>query len=331
MTIAAALLGTAAGDVLGSAVEGRRGPIDAVPEPDGVHTDDTQQALVLAYHLLGSDRVEPARLAGDFFRLADPVDTMGIYRGTGSGFRSFIDALADGASPEEAAQASAGNGAAMRVAPVAIKYAADPEALLDQAIAAALVTHADPRGAAAAVAQATAIAAAAAGAGGRDLVYTAAEAAVEAEHRMFADAVARLGPNEYWHTFSDALQAGVDAIGSDPATIARVVGERAAVTSAFGRSDGTDPYAAASVVTAILLAAPAGDEVEQVRAAVSLGGDADTIGAMVGAITGARSGRREWPWRIAAAELCLEVGDRLVSAGDAAGLPDLYGWEGGFD
>ncbi len=329
MTIAAALLGTAAGDVLGAPVEGRRGPLSDLPDPDGVHTDDTQQALVLAYHLLSRPTVDPASLAFDLAALAHPGATMGVYRGAGSGFRAFIEALSDGAAPDEAAQPSAGNGAAMRTAPVAVRFAADPALMLEQAVAAALVTHADPRGAAAAVAQTAAIAAAAAGAVGRDLVYTAAEAAVEAEHRMFADAVTQLGPNDSWHTFSDALQAGAELVGAASAEIARSVGARAARTSASRREDGTDAYAGASVVTAIVLAAPAGDEVEQVRTAVSLGGDADTIGAMVGAITGARSGRREWPWRIVAADLCLDVGDRLATGGDAAGLPDLYDWERG--
>ncbi len=334
MTADVALLGLAAGDVLGCGYEGMgaaavarvagAGPLD--PLPGSLYTDDTQQALVLAYHLLDHDGVQPDALADALVVLAGPPGTGGVYRGAGPGFRAFVAHRLEGATVAEAAQPSAGNGAAMRAAPIGIRHSADPARLLDDAVAAGLVTHADARGVAAGAAVAVAVAAGARGEAGRDLVHTAADAAADVEHRLFSDHHDRLGPGEDWHTFSNALRAAAPLVGRPGEEIAGAVGQRASRTSAFGDASGSDAYAPASVVTALVLAADRdGEPVEPVRRAVRLGGDADTMGAITGAVTGARTGTREWPWEIPNDALLLEVGRRLASGErGTAGLPDLY-------
>ncbi len=331
---AQALLGLAAGDVLGAGYEGM-GPVAVArlagdgplrPRPGALYTDDTQQALVLAYHLLEHGRVDGERLADALVALAGPGGEGGVYRGAGPGFRAFVAHRLEGAAAEEAAQASAGNGAAMRVAPLGIRFAGDPGFLVDQAMAASLVTHADARGVAAAVAVATAVAAAASDGAGPDLVHTAADAASDAEHELFTDHFDRMGPSEDWHTFSEALRAAARLVGRDPAEIAAAVGERARRTSAFPDGSGVAAYAPASVVTALVLAADrAGEPAGPLRRAVRLGGDADTVAAIAGAVVGARTGAAGWPWEVPNEALLVDVGERLAAgATGTAGLPDLY-------
>ncbi len=333
-SVATALLGLAAGDVLGAGYEGMSAPAIARlagngrlrPRTGSLYSDDTQQALVVAYHLLKHGEVVPERLADELVALALPSETGGVYRGPGPGFRSFVAHRLEGAGVDEAAQPSAGNGAAMRVAPVAIRFAGDPAALAGQVLAASLVTHADPRGVAAAAAVASAVVAAARGQHGPDLLHTAADAAEDAEHALFSDHYGRLGPGEDWHTMSRSLRAAGTLAGRPPADVVAAVGARAASSSAYADASGTAPYAPASVVTALVLAAdPDGEPAGPVERVVALGGDADTMGAITGAVVGARTGARQWPWPIPNALLLAEVGRRLAAGSQGTdGLPDLY-------
>jgi len=330
--IGAALLGLAAGDVLGAGFEGEdravvramHGPVVAEPLRGALYTDDTQQALVLAFHILRHGRVRPQQLAADLAALAGPPSA---YRGVGRGFAAFLGHLHEGAAPDEAAQPSAGNGAAMRVAPIGIANCADFEGVLAESIAAGLVTHADPIGVAAGTAVAVAIWAASLGQRGSDLVHSAADAAAIAEHRLFAEHYERLGPGDHWHAMSRALQGAVELAGEDADDIAAAVGSAAAPTSALGGSEGTEPYAPASVVTAVAVAAGAGDGPMAVGTLVGLGGDTDTMAAIAGAIWGG-TGFTAWPWPVPNRDLLLDVGERLAARRfDVAGLPDLYAME----
>lgn len=328
-----ALLGLAAGDVLGAGFEGSRPDPDrfaagVLPVPGSVYTDDTQQAMVLALHLLRHGSVDGTSLAREFLELHDTADRPGVYRGTGSGFRSFLQHLAEGASPDEAAQPSAGNGAAMRVTPVAMRFPDDPARLVDEAVAAALVTHADPRGVAAAAATAAAVVGGARRVGAREYLHRAAEAAEDAEHRLFSDHVGSVAPGDVWHAMSEALRAAEPLLGSSPAEVAARVGEYASRTSASGRSAGTDAYAPASVVTALVVAAdPDVGPVEVLGSLVALGGDTDTMAAIAGAVAAARRGFDSWPWDIPNRELIVAVADAVVAGSTLQPWPDLYSVE----
>lgn len=318
--------------MLGAGLEGEdravvravHGPVVSWPVPGAAYTDDTQQALVLAYHILRERRVKPDRLAADLAALAGPPSA---YRGIGRGFAAFLGHLEEGATPEEAAQPSAGNGAAMRVAPIAIANAADFDSVVSESIEAGLVTHADPIGVAAGTAVAVAIWAAGLGQWGSDLMHSAADAAAMAEHRLFAERYERLSPGDHWHAMSRALWGAVELAGESADDVAASVGAAAARTSAAGTSDGTEPYAPASVVTAIAVAAGGTDPVTAVGSLVGLGGDTDTMGAIAGAIWGAK-GFVEWPWPVPNRDVLIEVGERLASRRfDVGGLPDLYALE----
>ncbi|NNC75782.1 MAG: ADP-ribosylglycohydrolase family protein, partial [Acidimicrobiia bacterium] len=302
------------------------------PRSGSLYTDDTQQALVLAAHLTRHGTVDPHELALDFLELADSDERPGVYRGTGSGFRSFLDHLQEGANPAEAAQPSAGNGAAMRVAPIAMRFPDNPTQLVSHAMAASLVTHADPRGVAAAAATAAAIVAGARQVTARELVHRAAEAAEDAEHELFSDHIGRVAPGDAWHAMSQALRSAEVLLGEDPVDIATVVGRHAAATSASGSASGTDPYAPASVVTAITVAAdPDRSPIDVAASLVCLGGDVDTMAAIGGAIAGARWHMHTWPWDIPNSDLIARIAGALVSGSSLDPAPDLYAVEASLD
>jgi len=264
-----ALIGTFVGDALGMPFE--RQPPHAVPERlemvaarlgRGTYTDDTQMAIALAESLLERDGVDAHHLGRAFVAAYDSR------RGYGSGTRAVLGLIADGMPVADAAMqavggGSLGNGAAMRVAPVAVRYADDRDALLDAARRSARVTHAHPVGIDAAVVQAAAIGAALRG---EDPLVAARAAAETAELR---DGLARA---------------------------TRLLAERrspAAVAAALGNgSTGHE-----SVPAAIYAAAAHPDFEDAVSFAVRCGGDTDTIGAMAGAIAGARSGESAIPPR----------------------------------
>ena len=265
-----ALLGTFAGDALGMPFEGA--PPEAIPERCemvnarlgcGTYTDDTQMAIALAESLLDCGDLDEEHLGRAFLQAYDPR------RGYGSGTRAVLAMIADGVSVAEAATrafdgcGSLGNGAAMRVAPVAVRYGDDRETLLDTARRSARVTHAHPIGIDAAVVQAAAIG-----------------AALEGEDPLKAACAAAATPQ---------LRRGL-------ATAAGLLAERPPPNTAAAIL-GNSSLAAESVPTAIYAAVAHGNVEDAVSFAVRCGGDTDTIGAMAGAIAGARDGATAIPAR----------------------------------
>jgi len=284
-----ALLGTFAGDALGMPWEGAPpGAIPAVLDMEaarlgaGTYTDDTEMTIALAESLLRCDGVDAEDLARAFLAAYDPR------RGYGGGTVAVFDLWREGVAVAQAAQrvfdgrGSLGNGAAMRVAPVAVRFHADPGALSAQARRSAQVTHAHPVGIDGAAAQAAAIAAALRG----DDPLAAALA--EASTLQVRDALGELAART-----EDELEPHLLGDGGVPSTADR------------------------SVAAAVVAAARAGSFEAAVTAAVRAGGDADTTGAMAGAIAGARFGAGAIParWREA-----LEDGERGRSHVEALAL-----------
>src|SRR5579859_2647138 len=173
------LLGLAVGDALGAPLEGLTAQqirahyekvvdyVDGVTawkkKPyrwrlPGLYSDDTQQALVLSEVLLECGRIDPERVAELYLELATPEGGfLGAHRGVGRSFRQVIDDLKRGRSPRTTGQDSAGVGAAMRIAPVALYFAFEPEAIVHAVMDASLITHRDIRSLAGAVAVAHAV------------------------------------------------------------------------------------------------------------------------------------------------------------------------------
>ena len=130
-----ALLGTFVGDALGMPYEGSSP--ERVPEHvemaearlgQGTYTDDTEMTIALAESLLDRGGVEAEPLARAFLAAHRPE------RGYGGGTLAVFDLWRAGVSVEEASRralpgGSYGNGAAMRVAPVGVLFAQEPERL----------------------------------------------------------------------------------------------------------------------------------------------------------------------------------------------------------
>jgi ADP-ribosyl-[dinitrogen reductase] hydrolase len=158
---AGCLLGLACGDALGGPVEFMSRSEIAVAHPNGLRafigggwlnlepgeiTDDTQMTLALARSLVERGQLDMDDVAARF---------MDWFRrdpkDIGNTTRAAIIHLANGVPWTEAGErvartgAAAGNGSVMRCAPVALRYRHDPEALRKASIDSARVTHADSR------------------------------------------------------------------------------------------------------------------------------------------------------------------------------------------
>jgi poly(ADP-ribose) glycohydrolase ARH3 len=282
-----ALLGTFVGDALGMPYE-TAAPAD-VPERvemvdarlgRGTYTDDTQMTIALAESLIACGRVDDEHLAATFLSRYDPD------RGYGGGTREVLELWRAGVPVAEAAgrifggRGSRGNGAAMRVAPVAVLFAHDRERLEREAELSARVTHRHPVGVDAARVQAAAVGAAMRG---DDVLAAAADAVRTGELASALERVRRLR-----------------AARPDPATAATELGN--------------EPYGDRSLPTALLAAVSHDDFEGAVGYAVRCGGDADTIAAMAGAVAGARAGAGAIPARWLDALEDSERGRRYVES-----------------
>jgi len=158
------LTGLSVGDALGetffaagSEIE-RRIEQRKVPPAPWRYTDDTEMALSIVETLWRYERIDQDELAQGFARRYHP------WRGYGAGAHRLLIRFQSGANwRTEASQmfggsGSYGNGAAMRVAPLGAYFADDLEAVRENAILSAQVTHAHPEGIAGAIAVAVAAA-----------------------------------------------------------------------------------------------------------------------------------------------------------------------------
>ncbi len=273
------LLGTAVGDALGRPLKGwsaariarEHGRVcEMLGHPRGRYTEDTETMIVLAEWLL-----EEEALGGESFarRLRDRYDPDRAYGRTTT---DVMRQLRAGESFETAGEhafprGSFGNGAAARVAPCALRFHLEPEALARVVETSAMVTHSHPLGVAGALAQARQIALVLESTGEPldplSLVVDLRSATTSIEFRQKLRAVeeclARRAPP---NVVRDRLGANATALGSVP-------------TALF-----------------CFLSHPESFE-EAVAFAVNLGGEADSIGAMTGAIAGARHGAEAIPAR----------------------------------
>ncbi len=275
-----ALLGTFVGDALGMPYEGSSP--ERVPDHvemaearlgQGTYTDDTEMMIALAESLLDRGSVEAEPLARAFLDAHRPE------RGYGGGTLAVFDLWRAGVSVEEAARrvfsgGSYGNGAAMRVAPVGVLFAQEPERLRVEAERSATVTHAHPLGVDACVVQAAAIGAAVRG----DEVLSAARSVAATEG------------------LAEGLGQVAGLLEGSP------VSPPEAAAALGSSSAGPE-----SVPLAVYAALAHRSFPQAVAFAVRCGGDTDTVAAMAGAIAGGRDGAEAIPARWLDA---LEAGPR---------------------
>ena len=309
------LLGLAVGDALGAPLEGltaqqilaHYGQVDDYVDGSrawkkkpyrwrmpGLYSDDTQQALALADVLLECGKVDPGRLAAIYVGMANPKGGyVGAHRGVGRSFRQVLNLLENGAPPCQTGQLSAGVGAAMRIAPVAIYYDADDDAGLFEAVmAASLMTHRDVRSLAGASAVAHAV---------RRLLDGEARGA-SLLFRLAGD-VARdeRGVTDRCPDVTSALRhrgAMSKAVAHAESVLDLPRGRAFAALVEEANRHGAEPackrptmgFPPACIPTCLYLLLTTDSFEEAIVEVVNLGGDADTAGAILGAMAGAHYG-----------------------------------------
>src|SRR5215213_571551 len=293
---AGTLLGLACGDALGGPVEFLNRDVIAARFPTGVSefigggwldlnpgevTDDTQQALILAESLTANGLDLDRFAAGliAWFR-SDPKDI-------GNTTRVALEALAAGTAPLDAGavaltargeQAAAANGAVMGCAPVALRFRREPDRLVRASLDSARVTHAEARASWGTVAVNQAIV-----------------------HLLEGGAIA------------EAPAAAVVGIsnGEVRESVLDAAGRRRKEVRAGG-------FVLETIGASFWSLLSASSAQEAVEMAVALGDDADSTGAVTGALAGAAYGASALPEKWAGT---VQYRDRLES--DAMRLLDL--------
>jgi ADP-ribosyl-[dinitrogen reductase] hydrolase len=269
------LLGLACGDALGRPVEfataseitteyGRLNEMvghGTWNQPAGTITDDTEQALCIARSLVEHQTFDPADVADRFVEWYDsgPFD---IGRMT----MKSLSRLKHGDTWDEAGQhvweqsregQNAGNGSVMRCPPLAIPYAADWDQLVKISRKSSQITHADPRCTE-----------------GCTILNLTVAGLLEDADTPLQDALDYVGADA-----PDELVTALQPVarGDTPNTL------------------DTSGYVVHSLQTALHDGLIADSAEDAIVTAVNRGGDTDTIGAIAGAVAGARFGSSALP------------------------------------
>lgn len=274
------LFGTFIGDALGRPFEGAA-PIDEnqllkdIPENyfPRFYTDDTQMAISVFEEMAEHGNIDNESLKNRFLRRFDPL------RGYSAGIFKLINEWENGTDVDTAAKSqfrgkgSFGNGAAMRVAPVSLFFEINEQSELFETVKlSSEVTHTHPLGIQGAQLQAFAVLLALNDVPQSEWLGHINEVSLDNVYRIKLDIIKSCLQKSY-NSFEAAalIGNGIEALEAVPAAL-----------YSFLRKPLSFP--------------------EAVIGAISLGGDADTIGAMAGAISGARVGFKgmpeEWLWTL---------------------------------
>lgn len=270
------LLGLACGDALGRPVEfvsaseiaAQHSELDEMVgygtwnQPAGTITDDTEQALCIARSFVANEAFDPADVAARFVDWYDtgPFDIGGMTR-------RALTRLKRGDAWNEAGQRvweespegqNAGNGSVMRCPPLAIPLTTDWDRLAAASRDSSRITHADPR---------------------------CTEGCV-----VLNLTIAGLLENA-----ETPLQDALDYVRSDAPT--ELLSALKPIVHGKQPDLKTSGYVVTSLQTALYDGLHADSATEAIVTAVNRGGDTDTIGAIAGAVAGARFGASQLPHR----------------------------------
>jgi len=271
-----ALLGLACGDALGrpvefnsaAQIEQRHGRVTEMlghgthGQPPGTITDDTEMALCIARSLAERGQFDPEDIAARFVEWYDsgPFD-IGLM--TADALRQ----IKSGMPWDEAGQTvweqrpegqNAGNGSVMRCVPHALAFADDHEALVEVSRQSSAITHADPRCTV-----------------GCAILNGTVAGLIEGRDDPLADSLSRL--DDVPAELREALAPIPDGI------------EETDLASSG--------YVVHTLQTALYHGLTADSAEEAIITAVNMGSDTDTVGAVTGAVAGARFGVDSLPDR----------------------------------
>jgi ADP-ribosylglycohydrolase len=297
-----AFYGLALGDALGmptqslsrAQIKHRFGAITALEDagadqpiaanmPGGSITDDTEQAILVGQLLIdGKGRIEPSVLAQRLIEWEAVMRAKGSQDLLGPSTKRAIEMILAGVSPEEAGRYGTTNGAAMRITPVGIATdVANPEHFIRAVVQACQVTHNTSLGISSAAAVAAVVSA---GINGMDLgeaLHLGMQMAQQAEHHGHWVAGGRIASRISW--------ARTVSIDSDKALLADLLYD------VIGTSVASQESVVVSFALAQQVAVGEMGAFEALCMAASLGGDTDTIAAILGAMLGACLGMQSWP------------------------------------
>ena len=251
--------------------------------PAGSITDDTEQAILVGQLLVaGKGNIDPDQLARRLINWESGMQAKGSQDLLGPSTKRAIEMILAGHSPAESGRYGTTNGAAMRIAPVGIASDINqPERFVLAVVQACQVTHNTSLGIASAAAVAAVVSS---GINGKKLEHalnTGTEMAFIAEHHGHWVAGGRMGPRIRWARQASSA-CNPDNIGD---LLYDVIG--------------TSVASQESVVVAFALAQRVADgalnSFDALCMAASIGGDTDTIAAILGAMLGACGGLQQWP------------------------------------
>ncbi|WP_267640184.1 ADP-ribosylglycohydrolase family protein [Haloarchaeobius amylolyticus] len=299
---AGTLLGLACGDALGRPVEFRspasiestHGRLDEMvghgthDQPAGTVTDDTDMMLCIARSLAERGEFDGEDVAERFvgWYESGPFD-IGIM--TGQSIRAFRDGVAWDEAGRQVWEASAegsnaGNGSVMRCVPHALAFGDDPDELVAVSRESSAITHADPRCT-----------------WGCALVNLVVASLLDGAEPM------------------DALDAGLDRV-RDEAPAELVTAAEAVPTMAPDDLQNSG-YVVTTVQAGFFHGLRADTAADAIVEAVAMGGDADTIGAVAGAVAGARFGAsalpEDWLDAVDVTEECRDLAGDLLALRDS--------------
>jgi len=248
--------------------------------PAGSVTDDTEQALLLAWTLVaGAGHLDTADYARSLLDWESAMRAKGSLDLLGPSTRGALARVLAGESTTESGRFGVTNGAAMRVAPVGVLMPADDlPALVDRVVESALATHNTGVAIAAAAAVAAAVSAAIDGATVAEATEVAIEAARLGATRGFWVAAGQVAPRIRWAVGLMDARRPLESLDLVYQLVGTSLASQESVPAAF----------------AVLALFP-DDPWQACLAAASLGGDSDTIAAMAGAIGGAAHGVSGFP------------------------------------
>jgi poly(ADP-ribose) glycohydrolase ARH3 len=274
-----AILGCFLGDAFGSGFEGMH-PDRAVFHLSNLskkftrsYTDDTDMTLALAESIVQCSTVDPEGIAKHFSLSCD------LTRGYAIGTIKAVLALRAGVQWHQVGrivfeEGSFGNGAAMRVSPVGLFYYHNLDDLQEAAIKQANVTHVHPLGQWGAVMQACSV--------GLAVSQNPKEPFKKEQMVTNLREVLWRGPIEYMRALNKIEEMVVQGKKLEAREVVQSLG------------NGVEAHL--SVPSACYIAITySPDFCDAIRAAISLGGDTDTIAGMAGAIVGAHVGEKGLP------------------------------------
>jgi ADP-ribosylglycohydrolase len=224
----------------------------------GETTDDTEQTMAVARAILREGAVLHTEVGRELLQCE---------KSTHPGVKSMWT-FKQSADPARLATEGDGCGAAMRVAPVGVLYSSRRlEDIVEGAYQASIPTHGGQLAICAAAAVAAAVSAALDGGSSKDVLEVAVKAAQMAE---------RLRPRAHPEAMASAIQRTHDDLSTWPTLTSRDLASRYSPDSPHTK-----------VPLAISLAVITASAEETILLAANIGGDADSVASIGGAIAGA--------------------------------------------